>query len=579
MSDRQWNLQEIDRSARLCLLQLLIREVGSTTLPNLSMRLMKRCSLLGALALLSFSAVAAAPPKLIVAIVVDQLRYDYLERFGEHFTTNGFRLFMDQGVTMLSAHYDYVPTVTGPGHATIFSGAPPMMHGIIGNDWFDRKTGKDINCVEDQAVDGVGATPGQGRASPKNFIGGNFADELRLRFQSKVVGISIKDRGAILPAGKKPAGAYWFHAKNGKFVTSSYYRENLPSWVQEFNNRKRPADFMGKTWERLLDEKHYLNPDNAAWEDNLASEKKPVFPHKIATSKDGFDNVLPTPFANQLLEEFAEAALEGENLGQGNKPDLFCVSFSSLDSVGHKFGPYSQEVQDTVLRLDRQLAQFFSVLDHKIGLTNLLMFLTSDHGVAPIPEFAKAEGLDGHRLNETEFLNDLKEHLQDEFGPGKYFISTKLFSGHLFLNHATLKKKRLKVDDVTSAVREFALASGKFQACFTREQLLNGQAPGPLGNWVLNGYNAERGGDLILLAKPYWVPGTGKGTTHGSSYSYDRHMPVMFYGSGFKPGSYATEFSITDIVPTLSVLLRMTEPAGCIGKPCAQILTSLNLIL
>lgn len=522
----------------------------------------------------SFCVTASTPPKqpkLIVAFVVDQMRYDYLERFGEHFTTNGLRTFTDHGVFMTFGHYDYAPTVTGPGHASYLSGSTPMMHGIIGNDWYDKKTGRDINCVEDQSVEGVGATPGKGRASPRNFIGSTFADELRLRYKSKVVGISIKDRGAILPSGKKPTGAYWFFGRNGNFITSTYYMDQLPEWVQEFNKRRLPAEYQGKTWERLLDEKYYIHPDNVDWEDNLADEKRPAFPHKVAKSSS-FDAVVPTPYGQQLLIEFAKAAIEGENLGQSGHPDLLTVSFSTLDSIGHKFGPYSHEVQDAFLRLDRQLAEFFTYLDQKFGMENVMMTFTADHGVAPVPEFAKSMGLDGARLSESEFLNDLKEHLAEEFGPGKYFISTKLFSGNLFLNHAVLEKKNLKMDEVAKSVRDFALASGKFQAVYSRDQILDGRATGPIGKLVTNGYNAERGGDLVLIAKPYLVPGSGKGVTHGTPYAYDTHIPILFYGKAFNPGRYADPFGIIDIVPTLCAALGLNEPPLSMGKPLPKIL-------
>jgi predicted AlkP superfamily pyrophosphatase or phosphodiesterase len=518
------------------------------------------------------SAIQAAQPKLIVAIVVDQMRYDYLERFHDQFSSNGFRLLTDRGAFMTFAHYNYIPTVTGPGHASFLSGSLPAVHGIIANDWFDRKTGRDMGCVEDEAVDGLGATAGKGRASPKNFVGDTFADELRLRFKSKVVGVSIKDRAAILPAGKRPTGAYWFYAKNGNFITSTYYMEQLPGWVQEFNKRKRPADFMGQTWKRLLEEKQYFNPDEQAGEGNLAEEKKPIFDHKVAPSKDNFDNMLQTPFGNTLLEEFAEAAVEGEKLGRGAQPDLLTVSFSGIDFVGHRFGPYSQEVQDAVLRLDRDLEKFFNFLDSKIGLQNVVMVLTADHAVAPTPEFAKAEGLEGQRVDETEFLNDLKIQLADEFGNGRYLQSSKIYTGNLYLNRATIEKKHLELDKIASYVRDFALNSGKFAACYTREQLLDGRVPGPFGALALNGYNAERGGDLVFIEKPYSVPGTGKtGTTHGSPYSYDTHVPIVFYGADFKAGRYTQPFYITDIVPTFCALLHINEPAGSVGKPAQGI--------
>ncbi|HVY71591.1 MAG TPA: alkaline phosphatase family protein [Verrucomicrobiae bacterium] len=527
-----------------------------------------------ALASLAGSTVrAATPPKLIVAILIDQMRQDYLERFRDQFGSNGFRLFLEHGEVMTYAHYNYVPTVTAPGHASFLSGSTPLIHGIIANEWLDKKTGKDVYCVEDNSVDGVGTPPGKGRYSPRNFSGSTFADELRLRYGSKVVGVSMKDRGAILPAGKKPAGAYWFHAKTGDFVTSSYYMSQLPAWVKDFNQRKRPGQFMGQTWDRLLDKKFYLTADDAAGEGTLEGEKKPVFPHTIKTSDDGFDNIMPTPFGNQLLQEFAEAAIDGEKLGQGPQPDLLCVSFSSIDYGGHKFGPYSQEMQDLVLRLDQQLAHLFNFLIEKVGAENLMMVLTADHAVMPTPEYANEQGLNGQRLNETDFVNDLKERLAEEFGPGRYFLSSKIYTGNIYFNHATLQRKNLDPEKVFDFLREVILARGDVQACYSRKQLLDGNAPGPFGQLVINGYNPERGGDIVILPKPYVIPGSGKtGTTHGSAYSYDTHVPILFFGPAFKPGRYADEFRITDIVPTLCTALEMNEPAGNMGKPFLKML-------
>ena len=517
----------------------------------------------------------AAPPKLIVAILIDQMRYDYLERFQEQFTTNGFRLFLDRGVFMTFAHYNYLPTVTGPGHASFLSGATPMMHGIIANDWYDRKSGREVYCAEDQSVDGIGAMPGKARMSPRNFVGNTFADELRLRYgSSKVVGVSMKDRGAVLPAGKKPKGAFWFHSSNGNFVTSTYYMRELPPWVKAFNERKRAASFVDQKWDRLLEEKYYLNPDDHEGEGHMPEEKKPVFPHKIAPSKENYDNVISSPFGNQILSEFAEAAIAGEKLGEGPGPDLLSISFSSVDYVGHRFGPYSQEVQDVVLRLDRQLNSFFAYLNTRFGLENVMITLTADHAVAPTIEFAKDQGLNAEGFDETAWIGDLKTRLNEEFGAGRYIIASKVFSGNLYLDHAVMDRKKVRAEDVVSFIRETALVSGKYQAVFSREQLLDGHAPGPLGQLATYGYNAERGGDLVLLPKPYIVPGAGKtGTTHGSGYTYDTHVPILFYGSAFKPGRYAIPCGITDIVPTLCISLQMNEPSGSMGKPLLEILT------
>lgn len=535
------------------------------------MRLFLKLSLLTAFTGIATS-LCAGQPKLIVAILVDQLRYDYLERFQDQFTTNGFRVFLDRGVFLTSAHYNYIPTVTGPGHASFLSGATPAMHGIMANDWYDRRTGREMYCAEDPSVDGVGATPAKARMSPRNFIGNTFADELRLRFRSKVVSVSIKDRGAILPAGKKPTGVYWFHSANGNFVSSTYYVTELPEWVQTFNRRKRPAEFSDKTWDRLVDEKFYLDPDDVVGEGTMGSEKKPVFPHKIAGSKENFDSVLSSPYGNQLLAEFAEAAVEGEKLGRGSRPDLLCVSFSSVDSIGHRFGPYSQEVQDAVLRLDRQLNAFFNHLDEKIGLENVMMTLTADHGVAPTVEFARQQGFGAEGFDERAWIGELKEQLNEEFGPGKYITGSRTYSGHIYLDTRTLERKRLKADEVTSFIRNAALSSGRYLAAFTREQLLDGRAPGFLGQYAVNGYNPERGGDLVLIPKPYVIPGAGKtGTTHGSPYSYDTHIPILFFGEVFRPGRYANRAYITDIVPTLCTALGMNEPSINMGDPILDI--------
>lgn len=536
---------------------------------------------------LCLSGTHAAPPKapkLVVAIVVDQLRYDYLERFHHQFTEGGFRLLTDEGAFMTFAQYDYSPTITAPGHASYFSGSAPMAHGIIGNEWFDKRTGQPMYCVSDPDVTGVGTAPDAkaGKMSPRNFIGATVADQMRLHWGSKVVAISVKDRGAILPGGKKPAGAYWFESATGNFITSSYYTPELPAWVKTFNESKQAEAMIGQTWERLLDEKEYPTPDDGAGESKLAGESTSTFPHKvIKEEKDGYESILSTPFGNQLLAEFAKAAIEGEKLGQGSKPDLLCVSFSSNDYCGHKFGPYSHEAQDITLRLDRQFADFFAYLDKKVGLANIAIVLTADHGVCPAPEYAQSQGLDGARPAVSDLMNELQNKLVEHFGPGRYFLGAKLgfkprlTDGNLYYNHPVLVEKQLAPETVTAFVREWALSTGVFHAVYGREQLLDGRAPGVIGQRVMNGFNGERSGDIVFVQKPFAIPGSGKpgtGTTHGSPFSYDTHIPVLFYGSAFKTGRYADEFHITDIAPTLSAALGIQEPPSCTGKPMVKIL-------
>ncbi|MEQ1860151.1 MAG: alkaline phosphatase family protein [Chthoniobacteraceae bacterium] len=517
---------------------------------------------------------SAAPPKLVVAIIVDQLRYDYLDRFHDQFVEGGFRLLMEQGAFMTSAQYNYSPTITGPGHATFLSGAPPAMHGIIGNEWFDKQARKSASCVSDPDVQGVGASGEECNRSPRRFIGSNFADEMRLRFRSKVVGVSIKDRAAILPAGKKPAGAYWFDSPSGNFITSTYYMTELPAWVREFNGRKRPAAFVGQTWKRLLDPSAYHWPDEAPGEGVMPREKTPTFDHVVHPSPtEGFETIVATPFGNQLLAEFALAAFEGEALGTGPQPDLLTISFSSTDVAGHRFGPYSQEIQDVMLRLDRELATFFAALDKKIGMKNVTVVLSADHGVAPAPEFASAQGLDGQRIDLAPLMADLQAKLVERFGAGNFLLLPRLADSQLYFDHDALRARQIEVEAVAVFIREWALSSGKFQAAYTRWQLLDGRTPGVIGQRVFNGYHPERSGDMVLILKPYALPGTQKsGTTHGSPYAYDTQVPVIFYGAAFKPGRFADEFYITDIAPTLCAALRVSVPSGSIGKPFVKAL-------
>jgi len=537
---------------------------------------MKRLLILcaAAVALLAAPQLRAETPKLVVAILVDQLRYDYLERFDQHFTTNGFRTFTKDGAFMTYAHYPYYPTKTAPGHATFLSGSPPSVHGVIENDWFDKNTRRSMYCVEDKSVQGVGTTSAKGQMSPRNFMGTTLADSMRLHYGSKVVGISMKDRGAVLPAGKKPTGAYWFESKSGNFVSSTYYMNDLPAWMQAFNAKKIPASFIGQKWTHLIDSKFYTMPDDGISEGKLAGEKTSTFPHTVNDSKgDGTETIMPTPYGNQVLLELAKAAIDGEKLGQGSQPDVLCVSFSSIDYCGHLFGPDSQEVMDITLRLDRQLADLFTYLDRKIGMKNVMMVLTADHGVAPIPEQSAQNGFDAGRVKDTELMVDLLGKLDQKFGPGKYFLNPKPVEGNLYFNHQLLEEKKLAPNDLCNFIREWALDTGKFQAVYSREQLLDGRTPGQLGKTVFNGYNAERSGDVVMVTKPFLLmSGYPSGTSHGSPYSYDTHVPVCFYGSAFQPGRYADEFYITDIAPTMAAALRVEEPVGSIGLPFVKVL-------
>ncbi|RYD64789.1 MAG: hypothetical protein EOP84_32435 [Verrucomicrobiaceae bacterium] len=338
--------------------------------------------------------------------------------------------------------------------------------------------------------------------------------------------------------------------------------------------KSRPNSFIGQVWKRLLAPEAYAFSDAGVGEAPLPGERRPTFDHTIHRSPTAsFETIVPTPFGNQLIAEFAEAAIEGENLGQGPQPDLLTVSFSSLDACGHRFGPYSHEIQDVMLRLDRQLAEFFAYLDKKIGLANVTIVLTADHGVAPLPEFATSQGLSSQRLNEERMVTALLATVVEKYGPGKYFRTSDIVEGNLYFDHDVLREKSIVPNDLAEFIREWAFETGVVHACYTREQLLDGRAPGLIGQKVLNGYNAERSGDLVFVYKPYVVPtGSKTGTTHGSPYEYDSHVPVFFYGAAFKPGRYFEDFAITDIAPTLSAALGVNKPPGSIGRTFTGVL-------
>jgi len=524
---------------------------------------------------LTAARVPAATPKLIVTIVVDQMRYDYLERFYDQFSRRGFRLLMDHGAFMTAAEYDYIPTVTAPGHASYLSGAPPSVHGIIGNDWFDRQKRKAMSAVYDPASVGVGTTSTNVHVSPRNFIGSNFADEMRLRYGSKVVGISMKDRGAVFPAGRKPAGAFWFEARSGHFVTSSYYMSELPGWLQAFNARAPAERYRSAQWTRLLSPQAYGHPDAGGGEGHLLGETNSIFPHTLHfKTTNYYDAILPTPYADTVLAELARAAIEGEHLGQTDICDLLCISFSALDGCGHTFGPDSQEVQDLLLRLDRTLESLFAYLDRKIGLNHMQIVLTADHGVAPLPAFLRQQGVAFETPSSGALRTNLNQHIDARFGAGHAFVLSSFYYGNLYYDFAKLKELHIDPDELSEVIREWAYSTGKFQAAYTRRQLLQGDVQDRIGRAVLNGYNAERSGDIVLVPKPYVLPGLGStGTTHGSPYHYDTHVPVLFYGAAFKPGRYADPFNITDIVPTLCAVLKLNPPPGCVGHAFTPALT------
>ena len=539
---------------------------------------------------------AKTRPRLVLLIVVDQFRYDYLDRFGDRFGENGFKRLLRDGATWVNANYDHVLTYTAPGHSTLMTGAYPAETGIIANEWPDRETGKKVSSVSDESAKLFGGGATEAASSPRRLMASTLGDELRLATndRSRVIGISLKDRSAILPAGRHANGAYWFSAQSGNMVSSNYYFEQLPAWVAGFNNT-HPADkYFGALWERLQPESEYLKragADSPPWEDiGKVPGDTNAFPHKItggATSpgRDFYAALEYSPFANDLLLQFSEQAMVNEHLGEDDDTDVLTVSFSADDYVGHRFGPYSQEVMDVTLRVDQQIGALLDFVETRVGLKNTTVIFSADHGMAPIPEHAAALGLSGGRIPNADLLKAIRLSLSARYNPqgkspdpttdyifnytddGK--VKDGLTNGNLYLNFEALKRDGVNPDEVEQLACRTALGVAGIARCFTREQLLRGavSASDPIERRAVHGFYPKRSGDLIVVTEPFkYLTEYAITATHGSPYSYDTHVPLIIMGNGFKPDRYYQAASPADIAPTLAAVLRVQAPSNAVGR-------------
>jgi predicted AlkP superfamily pyrophosphatase or phosphodiesterase len=541
-------------------------------------------------------------PRLVLLIVVDQFRYDYLERFGDLFGPNGFRRLMRDGASWTQSNYDHMPTYTAPGHGTMMTGAYPAESGIIGNEWLDRATGKRITSVSDESVKLLGGNPNDPAASPSRLMASTVGDELRLATndRAKVIGISVKDRSAILPAGRHANAAYWFNWLTGTMVSSTYYFKQLPTWVTSFNNAKPADKYFGAKWERLLPEEEYLKrvgPDDPKWE-NVSNAWTPdtnTFPHTItggetAPGQKFYTALDYSPFTNDILVSFAEGAIVNEQLGQDDDTDVLTVSFSANDYVGHRFGPYSHEVMDVTLRTDRNISTLLDFIDARVGLANTLVAFTADHGVSPIPEHAAAMGLGGGRIPFATVMGKIQAAISARYNPqGKtpdpttdYLLRFQegtawrewFINNNIYFNYDALKRDGVDVEEFSQVVVRAALSVPGIARCFSRLQLLRGatSVTDPIERRALHGFYPSRSGDVVMVAEPYKYIAETITATHGSPYSYDTHVPTIIMGAGVNPGRYLEASTPADIAPTLSALLRITAPSNSTGRVLVEAL-------
>ena len=517
-----------------------------------------------------------ARPKLVVGMVVDQMRYDYLYRYYDQYVEGGLKRLINEGFNCRNHHYHYSLTVTAAGHASVYSGSIPAINGIVGNGWYDQFERKSVYCVEDNSVSTVGSNnPTVGKMSPRNLLTTTVTDQLRIatNFRSKTIGVGIKDRSSILPAGHAATGAYWFDSKTGNWVTSTFYVDDLPQWAKDYNNKKMPAEYLKKGWQTLYPIEQYTqsSPDDVPWEGKLSGAAKPVFPYELAGSAgDAFGIVTNTPWGNTITKEMAIAAIKGENMGKGKDTDFLAVSFSSPDKIGHSYGPNSIEQQDDFLRLDREFADFFSFLDGWVGKGNYTVFLTADHGVVDVPGFSKEHRLPSGLINGTQINDAIKKSLNDAYGEAEYVLSRE--NHQIYLDHALLKSRKIALNDAYHVIREALLPIPGVADLVNLQDIGNA----PLNSYQLelykNVFNTKRSGDFQVQFIPGWLAAGATGTSHGTPYNYDTHVPFLLYGWGVNKGETVRRTTIADIAPTISALLHILPPSGSVGAPVEEAL-------
>ena len=516
-------------------------------------------------------------PKLIVGIVIDQMRYDYLARYYSKFTENGFKKLLNQGFNCKNTNFNYAPTYTGPGHASIYTGTTPAYHGVVGNDWYVRETGKETYVTDDPTVQTVGsASVKPGRMSPRNLVSSTIGDELRLfsNMNSRVIAVALKDRAAILPGGHLSNGSYWFDYGSGNFITSTYYTTVLPKWVSDFNALRLADTYLSKPWNTLLPIQQYTESaaDDNPYEGLYKGETKPVFPHNLPAmfSKTDYGVLASTPFGNSITKDIALAALKGENLGKGGYTDFLSISFSATDYIGHKMGPQSVEVEDTYLRLDRDIAEIITALEKSYGKDGFLLFLTADHAAAYVPALEMDLKMNAGYFSYKAFSDSVKSYLYKTYSDTN--LVSNIINDQIYLNLPLIKRKNINLKNMEDDIVSLALTFKGVANAYTSGQLNGATLKNKSAAMMQNGFYIRRSGDIAILFEPQWLEDYSRtGTSHGTTYSYDTHVPLLWYGWNIKPGYTSDPVDITDIAPTIAAFLNIMAPNACIGKPIVNI--------
>ena len=517
-------------------------------------------------------------PKLVVGIVIDQMRWDYLYRFHPLFKANGgFKRMIGEGFSCDNTLIPYTPTVTACGHTCVYSGSVPAIHGITGNAWWDNKLMKTVYCSEDKTVKGVGGKSEEdGQMSPRNMLTTTICDELRLatNFQSKVIGLALKDRGSILPAGHSANAAYWYEGKSGNFITSTYYMNQLPDWVNSFNKRKLADSLYKLGWNTLLSKDvytQYATADIKEYEGNPFGKEATGFPYDLTrfTEKD-YTKISTTPYGNTLTVEMAKAAVIAEKLGKGSVTDFLAVSFSSPDYIGHSFGPNSWEMVDDYVRLDDELGRFFAFLDAAVGKGQYTAFLTADHAVAQVPGFMKENKLPGGVMDDTGNLKEMNTRIKEKFGVDNAIVS--MYNYQVYLNHPKIDAEKQDDERIKKWIIQYLKKNEAVANAFATADIMTTPINKTLREMLANGFYPSRSGDVQIILKPGYIEGGATGTTHGLWYPYDAHIPLLWYGWGIKKGKTNRETYMTDIAATVAALLHIQMPSGSVGKVIEEVM-------
>lgn len=519
-------------------------------------------------------------PKLVVGIVVDQMRWDYLYKYYNRYGNDGFKRMLNEGFTAENTLIPYIPTKTAIGHSSIYTGSVPSIHGITGNTFYIKETQTKMYCSQDDGVKGVGLDPEKpgGKMSPKNLLTSTVTDELKLAtdFKSRVYGVSLKDRGAIFPAGHFADAAYWM--VDGNWVTSSYYMQQLPSYVANFNKADYTAKYLGQTWQTLYPADTYMSrvKDDNPYEERYFDEKKATFPINLteAAAKNGRDVIKSTPYGNTITLQFSQTLIDNEKLGENpaNVPDFLVISLSSPDYIGHQFAINSLKIEDTYIRLDKELGDFFAYLDLKVGRGNYTVFLTADHGAAHNPQYFMDEKGNGGYFEKKDFQKKLNDALKPEFGNEDLIYN--LANNQVMLNHKLIAAKGLDARLIKRKLVDVLVRQDGIAFAADLDRLGDATMPEWIKTMTINGYNSKRSGDVQFIYEPQWIENykNRTGTTHGAWNPYDSHIPLVFMGWGIRQGNTHAQVHMTDIAPTIAALLHIQAPNGCIGKPITDLL-------